>query len=181
MERRHFGYLEQWRFGKQRGDMRATPEGWTASRHLFRFLISQRNKLGLTTFNLQHHQNDRRPQKHRASLGAPWNQLSWKIGVWTFPSCLKWPTQMWSSTTLELSLLHVLWHQSIHKKWHCLSPPGHSAVSIHPHLLLAIPCNHSWMESFPEQLLFSTEIEFITPTSRHPHPSFLYVSLFTLT
>lgn len=69
--RRHFGYLEQRRFGKQRGDMRATPAGWTASRHLFRFLISQRDKLGLTTLILQHHQNDRRPQKRRASQGAP--------------------------------------------------------------------------------------------------------------
>lgn len=65
-----------------------------------------------------------------------------------------------------------------HWKWHCLSPPGHSALYIHPHLLSSIPHNHSLTESFPEQLLFSTKTELITPTFVHPHH---FVSLLTLT
>lgn len=52
-------------------ETRAMIAGLTASRHLFRVLILQRDKLGLTTFNLQCHQNYRHPQKRWAALGSP--------------------------------------------------------------------------------------------------------------
>lgn len=98
--RRHFGYWEQRRFGKQeRRHERVTPAGWTASRHLSDSWFHKRQ--ARSYHSIQPAASSKWQAAHKAGLHrSSVKSIKLEDRCVDLSILLKWPIQMWSSTTL---------------------------------------------------------------------------------